>query len=217
MATDASKETEASKATVVVDAEDVKSSKGAEEGLALAKPKKHIGGAYKSILLAAAAPCVVIFVVSGFLMALTYGNIVEIDDGWPELQLFPTPGASSSSFLSKISDLQQNGGTDAYYINFNPSSLSTIASWTGKLIPYLTSAMMGLAAFFVADHIRQASRTGQDDKLLTPQQMALVLGLLSGGMVQLWEIVRYRARPGSKLKDPIPLATIALVFTTALG
>jgi hypothetical protein len=216
MATHASKEAEiAPKSAGVVDTEEVRLSHDIE-GPTTANPIKHIRGAYMSIFLAAAAPCVVVFIVSGVLIAMTLGTNIGPNTGLPALDL-PSASSASGSLLTKLRSFTKTGGTDAYYIDFNPSSLTTIASWTGKLIPYLSSAMMGLAGFFVANHIRQASRAGQTDKLLTPEQMALVLGLLSGGLQQLWEVMRYRSRRGSKLQEPIPIATVALVFTTALG
>jgi len=221
MSPDTSKETEAApKATVVITAAEhtEPSVVGAEEGRAVATPKKHIGGAYKSILLAAGVPCLVVFLISGLLMAEVLGGVVGTGTSHPELQPRPTPTATTtSSAFSALSDFHQSGGSDVYWINFNPTSLTTIAAWTGKLIPYLSSAMMGLAAFFVADHIREASRKSQNDKLLTPQQMALMLGLLAGGWGHLWDVVRYRARPGNKLEGPIPIAIAALLFTTILG
>lgn len=145
------------------------------------KDAKNIRGAYLSILLAAGVPFIIVATICGVLLGLTFTNRVILDPGWPELQLSVSPNNSSTSLLTQAERLKENGGSGAYYVQFNPSSLTTIASWTGKVIPYLSSATMALAAFFAANHIREISQTGRDQDLLTPHQLSLLLGLLSGG------------------------------------
>ncbi|RAO72582.1 uncharacterized protein BHQ10_008594 [Talaromyces amestolkiae] len=76
---------------------------------------------------------------------------------------------------------------------------------------------MALAAFFAANHIREQSQTGRDEELLTPHQLSLLLGLLSGGAEQLWDTVRYRCRRGRHLPKPIPLVFTTLSITMLLG
>ena len=183
------------------------------------KDAKNTSGAYLSILLAAGIPFVIVATICGVLLGLTFANRVILEPGWPELQLAAaSPNSSSStSLLTQAESLKENGGSGAYYIHFNPSSLTTIASWTGKVIPYLSSATMALAAFFAADHIRQKSRTGRDEELLTPHQLSLLLGLLSGGAEQLWDTVRYRCKRGRHLPKPIPVVFTALCVTMLLG
>jgi hypothetical protein len=181
------------------------------------KDAKNINGAYLSILLAAGVPFIIVVSICGVLLGLTFSNRVILEPGWPELQLPVSSDNSSTSLLTQAESFKENGGSGAYYIQFNPSSLTTIASWTGKVIPYLSSATMALAAFFAANHIREKSRTGRDEELLTPHQLSLLLGLLSGGAEQLWETVRYRCRRGKHLPKPIPLVFTALSVTILLG
>lgn len=181
------------------------------------KDAKNVNGAYSSILLAAGVPFIIVATICGVLLGITFANRVILQPGWPELQLFVSSHSNSTSLLAQTERFEENGGSGAYYIQFNPSSLTTIASWTGKVIPYLSSAIMALAAFFAANHIREKSRTGRDEELLTPQQLSLLLGLLSGGAEQLWDTVRYRCRRGKHLPRPIPLVFTTLSVTMLLG
>jgi hypothetical protein len=183
--------------------------------------KRHLGGVYTSIFLAAAAPCFVIFIVIGVLIGLTFAYRVDISPGHPGLSFSTSSSGPSgiSVWIDEAKDFEANGGRNAYLIQFNPSSLTTIASWTAKLIPYLSSAMMALAAFFAADHIRRMkSSYGQSsDKKLAPQQMSILVGLLSGGMDQLWNALYCRFKTGMRFQDPTPIVFTTLVVTTVLG
>lgn len=184
-----------------------------EKGVAEKKDQKHGTGVYFSILLAAAVPCLFLLTMAGLLIGLTFRNRVTINPGLPELQ----SDVTSPSQRSNLSSFFETGGSSAYYIHFNPSSLSTLASGAGKLIPYLSSAVTGLAAFFAADSIRQMSLKEQNDKLLTPKQMSLLLGLLFSGWMGLWDSIRYRAKKGSKFNGPLLGVFATLTFTTLLG
>lgn len=149
--------------------------------ITLAKHEKRLGGAIVSIVCAAAIPCVIIFLISGLLIGMIFAHRVTLHLGWQELQPVPPQDATSASFVAQARNLKDIGGSGAYYIHFNPSSLTTAASWTGKVIPYLSSSIMALVAFFAASHILQASRSGRDEALLTPHQLTLLLSLLSSG------------------------------------
>lgn len=172
-------------------------------------------GAYTYILLAAALPSLLVLSVTGLLIGLTLKHRVIINAGLPELYASPSSKntASSGSFDSLI----QTGGSNAYYIDFNPSSLSTIASMTGKFIPYLSSAVTGIAAFFAANSIHKITQTDQDAKLLTPKQMSILLGLLLSGWQGMWDSICYRAKRGNRFHGPLLAVVVTLTFTTLLG
>lgn len=198
------------------EAENPQYPKKTEDAL-LAKDTKNVKGAYLSIILAAGVPCVIVATICGVLLGLTFANRVILAPGWPELQLSISPNTTSTSLLAQAKSFGETGGSGAYYIQFNPSSLTTIASWTGRVIPYLSSGTMGLAAFFAANQLREKSQTGRDEELLTPHQLSLLLGLLSGGVEQLWDTLRYRCRRGRHLPKPIPLVFATLSITMLLG
>lgn len=172
-------------------------------------------GAYTSIILAAAIPSLLVLSVTGVLLGLTLKHRVIINTGLPELQAAPSRNKTAPS--TSFDSLVQTGGSNAYYIDFNPSSLTTIAAVTGKFLPYLSSAVTGIAAFFAANTIHKITRNEQDDKLLTPHQMSIMLGLLLGGWQGMWDSICYRVKKGSRFNGPLLAVIITLTVTTLLG
>lgn len=172
-------------------------------------------GAYTSILLAAAIPSLLVLSVTGVLIGLTLKHRVIINAGLPELQT--SPSGNNTARSNNFDSLIQTGGPNAYYIEFNPSSLSTIASVTGKFIPYLSSAVTGIAAFFAANTIHKITQSEQDAKLLTPKQMSILVGLLLSGWLGMWDSICYRAKRGNRFNGPLLAVVITLTFTTLLG
>jgi hypothetical protein len=185
-----------------------------EEVVIKEQNQKHDTRAYISILLLAAVPCLLIVTASTLLIGLTLCNRVTLNHAFAELQVPSTPGSKSSM---NISEFVRTGGSDAYYTDFNPSTLSTIASMTGKFIPYLSSAIMGMVAVFAADFIFKTSQKEQINKLLTLNEMTLLLGVLAGGLEGLWKAACYRSKKGSKFKAPNSYTVAALAFVTLLG
>ncbi|KAH8124602.1 hypothetical protein FP744_10006389 [Trichoderma asperellum] len=177
--------------------------------------KKPRIGAYTSILLAAAIPSLLVLSVTGVLIGLTLKHRVIINAGLPELQT--SPSGNNTARSNNFDSLIQTGGPNAYYIEFNPSSLSTIGSVTGKFIPYLSSAVTGIAAFFAANTIHKITQNEQDAKLLTPKQMSILLGLLLSGWLGMWDSICYRAKRGNRFNGPLLAVVITLTFTTLLG
>jgi hypothetical protein len=176
---------------------------------------KSRSGAYTSIILAAAIPSLLVLSVTGVLLGLTLKNRVIINPGLPELKA--SPSSSNTASPNNFDNLVQTGGANAYYINFNPSSLTTIASVTGKFIPYLSSAVTGIAAFFAANSIHKTTQREQDAKLLTPKQMSILLGLLLSGWQGTWDSICYRAKRGNRFNGPLLAVVITLTVTTLLG
>lgn len=201
-----------------VEVQELGLNKSFEDETLLAKHQKRLGGAIVSIIVAAAVPVIIIFLITGLLIGLMVAHHVTIHSGWQELQAHHSHENKSSSILAQARSLKHLGGSGAYYVHFNPSSLTTIASSTGKVLPYLSSSIMALVAFFAADHILRASRSGRDEALLTPHQLTLLLGLLSSGTEHLYDTARYRfSARGRRLKKPVPDAFIALGAVTFLG
>ncbi|KAK0758038.1 hypothetical protein N5P37_009336 [Trichoderma harzianum] len=144
-----------------------------------------------------------------------YSMLTKTEEGGlPELQ---SSGNISSAPRSIISNFMVSGGSSAYYVLFNPSSLSTIASAAGKLLPYLSSTITGLMAFFAANSMNQMSQEGQVNKLLTPKQLSVLLGLLVSGWHGLWDAICYRVKRGSKFDGPLFGVVTILTITTILG
>ncbi|PON24581.1 hypothetical protein TGAM01_v206511 [Trichoderma gamsii] len=186
----------------------------------VATVKKHKKGnstkAYISIVLLAALPSIILSAATALLIVFTFRNRVILSDGSSELQTPHTTG--NSSLASKtVREFIKTGGSDAYYIQFNPSTLTTIASITGKFVPYLSSAIMALAALFAADFVQKTSQKEQNDKLLTPNQLSLLVGLFSGRLEELWKAGRARKSIGGKFVAPISSTLTILIIVSALG
>ncbi|KAL7794117.1 hypothetical protein V8C43DRAFT_315038 [Trichoderma afarasin] len=178
------------------------------------KDEGHEVNTYITILLAFTLPCLAMASASGFLIGIIFKNRVSLNPGLPELQ---ASGNVSSAPRSIISNFMVSGGSQAYYVIFNPSSLSTLASAAGKLLPYLSSTITGLMAFFAASSMNQISQQGQVSKLLTPKQLSVLLGLLVSGWHGLWDAICYRVKRGSKFDGPLFGVVTALAITAILG
>lgn len=187
----------------------------AEAAVTEKEVEKPRTGAYTSIILAAAIPSLLVLSVTGVLIGLTLKHRVIINAGLPELQA-SSPSGNNTAPSSNFDSLMQTGGSNAYYIEFNPSSLTTIASVTGKFIPYLSSAVTGIAAFFAANSIHKITQNEQDAKLLTPKQMSILLGLLLSGWQGTWDSICYRAKKGNRFNGPLLAVVITLTVTALL-
>lgn len=88
------------------------------------------------------------------------------------------------STLSSIRQIENNGGGKAYYLYYNhltnPAVLHMISSWTAKIIPFVTGASMALVAFFAGQRIIRATKSNSE-KLPSPHQISILIGLLNGG------------------------------------
>ncbi|KIW17660.1 hypothetical protein PV08_04855 [Exophiala spinifera] len=178
---------------------------------------ERMDGAFLSIVFSAAIPCGLVVIVTAILLGVIYAKEVDPNRGWPELRL--TSNTTSASGLYMIlSDWKNLGGDPAVFVDFNPTSLTAIATLTGKVIPYLSSSIMALVAFFVARRIILISKEDEARDLLTPHQMSLLIQLLGGSsFTPLKDCVHYHVKHKKRWISPIPHAFSALAAVTALG
>jgi hypothetical protein len=172
--------------------------------------------AYISIILLAAVPSIILSAATVLLIVFTFRNHVTLSDGSNELTI-PHVSDNSSLISRTVRDFIKTGGSNAYYIRFNPSTLTTIASISGKFVPYLSSAIMGLVALFAADFVQKTSQKEQNDKLLTPNQLTILIGLFSGRVEDLWKATCTRANMGGKYGTPISYTFTILIIVSVLG
>lgn len=180
---------------------------------------ERMDGAFVSIVFSAAIPCGLVILVTAILLGVIYGNKVKSYRGWRELDYYDSQGSTVQSGLWwTINGWKKNGGELAVFIDFNPSSLTAIASLTGKIIPYLSSSIMALVAFFVARRIILISKSGRAHELPTSHQMSLLIQMLGGNSYgPLKDTVHYHIKNKKKWVSPIPHAFSALAAVTALG
>ncbi|KAG8532409.1 uncharacterized protein KY384_002894 [Bacidia gigantensis] len=190
--------------------QELKSSDAATESQ---KPAPKIQGALPDLFLGALLPCVPVVLVTALLLTLIFRNRVNLDQGWPLLHAPTQEDIYDPNIFKAALQIKQSGGHPAYYIRFNPAVLAAIASWTSKIIPFITSSSMAVIAFFAGRRILNATRDKKPGELPTPHQMSILINLLGGADVKpLWDTFAYRLENHERLVQPIPLAASALSF-----
>ncbi|ETN36248.1 uncharacterized protein HMPREF1541_08525 [Cyphellophora europaea CBS 101466] len=187
-----------------------------EEAVVL--PERRLKQAIWAIVGGVALPCIPIIVITAVLLYFIFHFRVDLTKGLPEFA--PTVNETHRDVNSWIDYIRHQGGAPAYFVDYNPSTLTTIASWTSRVIPYLSSSIMALVAFFSARHIVLKSKHGDEhgSHLPTPEQLSLLINMLNGnGFSPLKDTILHRYRKREKLISPLPAAFTALFFITMLG
>lgn len=175
-------------------------------------------GAFLSIMLSVAIPCGLVVVITPILLGVIYGKEVDHYRGWPKLHVNGNGSTTTTGLWATLNDWKENDGNAAVFVDFNPSSLTAIATLTGKIIPYHSGSIMALVAFFVARRIILTSRDGQSHELLTHYQMSLLIQLLGGsshGPAR--DTIHYHIKHKKSWASPISDVFSALAAVTALG
>lgn len=181
------------------------------------RPSRDLIAAIWAIVCGVALPCIPILVISAVLLWFIYHYRVIPSAGLAEFYLVPT-AIASQNLSNHINDIKHNGGDAAYYVDYRPTTITTIAGWTGRIIPYLSSSIMALIAFFAARHIVLKSQHGKHDDLPTPKQLSILITLLGGsGLGPLKETAVYRWKNKEKLVAPLPAVLTALTLITVIG
>ncbi|OQO02360.1 hypothetical protein B0A48_11914 [Cryoendolithus antarcticus] len=184
---------------------------------AFAKPDRDLAKAIWTIVCGVALPCIPVIVISAVLIWFILSKQVKTQHGWPEFYIQATTAQRDLNVTEMIYDWRHMAGP-ALYTQRNPSTITTIASWTSRVIPYLTSSIMALVAFFAARRIIVKSQRGEGVDLPSPQQLTLLIGLLGGNSLEpLKDTLLHRYQHKRKLADPIPMAFTALFMITILG
>lgn len=186
-----------------------------------APPSRALANAIWAIVCGVALPCVPIIVITAILLWVIFKYRVFPPSGLAEFRPYAAGDGDlwdTSNLSTAIYDARHNGFEPGYFVNYNPSTITTIASWTSRVVPYLSSSIMALVAFFAARHIVLKSKLGQHDELPTPKQLNILISLLEGnGAGPLKETMVHRWKSKEKLVAPLPAAFTALAMITALG
>ena len=181
------------------------------------KPPTKIEGALPDLIYGALLPLVLVVLVSTLLLAIIFTHQVDLDPGWQLLKAPTAETISDPSFWNRSLEFEATGGKAAYYIRYNPATLAAIASWTSKIIPFITSSSMAVIAFFAGRHILDATRHHKTSQLPTSRQMSVLIKLLSGTDTSpLWSTLKYRWQYRERLVQPIHLAFGALSFVVVI-
>lgn len=181
------------------------------------RPERHLAQAIWTIVCGVALPCIPILVVSTVLLVVIFKYRVVPRAGWPDFYVEQAyDGIDNVTDL--VYEIRKQGGRPAYYVAYNPSTITTIAGWTSRVVPYLSSSIMALVAFYAARNIVVKSKRGQHELLPTPKQLTILIGLLSGsGWGPLKEAVVHRWGSKERMVAPLPAAFTALALISLLG
>ncbi|ETI22299.1 hypothetical protein G647_06372 [Cladophialophora carrionii CBS 160.54] len=165
--------------------------------------KPHSGG--KRIIFASLALIVVPMIgLAGLLLGLVLVNNVD--------------KSADRSSGSLTLDWRSEFDSGAYYVNFNPTTLVTIASWSSTVAPLLAVCAMILVSFPIAQSLKANSQMAGSE-LPTPFQFSLLLDCFSAGITPLWNALSYWQWPQKEgaMASNVRNALTVLATFTALG
>ena len=161
-----------------------------------------MSGAKRDILVALAVIIIPMLGLSALILGLVIGNEVEKQ----------TSDGSPLAF-----DQRSDTDTSAYYVDFNATTLATIASWSSTLAPLLAVAAMALASFSIAKKMKEDSNSESMD-LPTPYQFSLLVESLSGGVATLFSFGKYSFwKNREPLSSLLRSSLIILVVASTVG
>ncbi|KAK5677772.1 hypothetical protein LTS10_009655 [Elasticomyces elasticus] len=185
-----------------------------EETGGYVKPDRNVAAAVWTIVCGVGIPCIPVVVISAVLLYFIFHYEIETHTGYLELQLQTTQAHHTMNATERLLDIRHHRGKPAYYVHYNPSTITTIASWTGRVIPYLSSSIMALVAFFAARRIVVRSKRGDGSDLPTPEQLTILIGLLGGNGFGPPRILSFIALRTRKIVDSwFGIATTPAVIT----
>jgi len=177
-------------------------------------------GAIVSLVMGAFFPCIPVIAVSAALLSLIFKYRIEAP--YTVIQEISQTHTTTviNQTLTEINNLKAGGG-DVYWVWANrytgPATLHTIASITGKVMPFITSTSMAVVAFFAGRHIIDVTKARKQQSMPTPHQMSILISLLTGsGLKPLWDTMKYRYQNHEPLVQPVPLAFWSLSWIVAL-
>ena len=122
------------------------------------KSPTKIEGTLPDLLYGALLPCIPVVIVSTLLLTIILTHRVDVNPGWQLLKAPTASNVSNLSLMNRFLELRTTGGNAAYFIRYNPAFLAAIASWTSKIIPFITSSSMAVIAFFAGRRLLVATR-----------------------------------------------------------
>jgi hypothetical protein len=165
------------------------------------RERTNLQGGTKDIVLSLAVIVIPMVLLTAVLLGLIAHN--QVPQTYSALPGVPDPLARESS---------------AFLLDFSATRLLTVASWTSTVSSLMPSFAMLLFSYPVSRTILNASKERTTDNLLTPYQLSMLLGVLSGSIGSLWSWLKYRGwknrdRISGIAKGPI----IWLAFVSSLG
>jgi hypothetical protein len=106
----------------------------------------------------------------------------------------------------------------AFYMDYDATRYTTVASWTSSIALLLPSFLTSLIWYRQTQRLESDATLSQYDKLLTPYQLSLLLSLKSGTLGSLWDYVSYIvSRRREKQAKFLFEAGFVVLLSTLLG
>jgi hypothetical protein len=174
-------------------------------------------GATLSVLIGAFFPCIPVAVVCAVLLTLIFRHQIKE----PYTVVAEISQVQTTGFINQTFTKLKAGGDNVYWLwataSTTPGTLHTIASITGKVMPFITSTSMALVAFFAGRRIINVTKVKNRQSMPTPHQMSILISLLNGsGIKPLWETLQYRLQNHESLVQPVRLAFWSLTWIVLL-
>ena len=92
---------------------------------AVISTERRLRQAVWTIVVGVALPCIPIIMITAVLFYFILHYQVHLSPGWEELR--PPSSRTHQNVTGLISLIRHEGGGAAYYVNFNPSTLTTVS------------------------------------------------------------------------------------------
>lgn len=164
---------------------------------------KHIPGLATNVLLHAAFLIIPMVLLCGVLLGLVFTYRVQ-------------PNLPVEESLTTGTD---HTDPSFYYVRYSATFLTSVASWSSSLASMLSFSIIALWSYHVAIQWLRDTRLNKSQRLPTPYQLSLVLGILSGGgFGSLWTWTQYlttwKSRRASQGRSLLSLGLMLLLATS---
>jgi uncharacterized membrane protein len=104
-----------------------------------------------------------------------------------------------------------------YLVNYSSTQLITLASWASTVSAYLPASLLALYSYHVACDLMKESQLEELQRLPSPSQLSILLGVLDGRVLSIWDYLRYstRRREG-EIGVPMLLNAILMLISATI-
>jgi hypothetical protein len=169
------------------------------EGKAPSQSSSHSASfrtVFNDIFWAAAFVTIPLTILTAVLLGLIFANLANTAS-------LNTPG------FQTINNSQIQ--SDAYYIDFSATQLTTIASWCSSVAPLLSGGVMVLFFFHISSIMRRDAESRRTQELPTPLQLSLLIGTSGASIVSLWRWLQYMFRKRRETSVPVLRLSIGML------
>ena len=124
------------------------------------------------------------------------------------------------SSQSRADFAYNESGSDptAFYIDFDATQYTTVASWTSSIALLLPGFLTTLLWYRQSEQLSSDALFSRHERLLTPYQLSLLLGLKSGTLGSLWEYLSYaKSRRRENQSKFLSHTGFVVLISTLLG